>query len=885
MSEQEEFERERELFHRACLLDREEQDGFLERVCGEDHRLRERLEALLEAEANPVLDPAITAGEDSQERSPQTIKGYRLIRKIGDGGMGDVWEAQQEEPIQRRVALKLIRLGMDTESVVRRFETERQTLALMEHPAIAKVYDAGSTDQGRPFFAMEFVEGVPITVYCDTHRLSVKDRLGLFADVCRGAQHAHQKGIIHRDLKPANILVTENEGRPLPKIIDFGIAKATEHRLTEESVFTELGQWIGTPEYMSPEQATISNQDIDTRTDVYSLGAVLYELLVGAQPLSRRELRSAGFEEMRRRIREEEPLRPSTRVRTSNATETMIASDRQTSSNELVRTLEGDLDWITMTALEKDRERRYGSPLDMLADIDRHLHDEAVLARPPSGLYRARKFIRRHRTGVLATAFSVVALIVGLALATVGFVRAKKSERMAIEQAESAQRVSGVLESIFNTMNPGSQAGQFISPQEILQHGSRTISDSLRDQPVVRARLMSTMGNVATNLGYFEMADTFLAHALAAQRQALGNDHPDVARTLFTMGWQAYWLGDYDRSLAHFSEASSILEEAPADRLGLNATTAMGLLMSLNGDEDGAREVLDQVLKISRSSFGPNDTLVSDVLLFSGNLHFNAGDREVAGREWEEAVSIRRAAYGPDHQQYAFAITNLARYLRASKRLDESAELLSRAIEIFERTYGPDHPALAHTLAARGSTLRAMEDFDDSVVHFQRAVAIIEEQFDPDHPDLSWIKRGLTRTYLRNDDFEAAVTTAREALRTSRTVWGETHLETARNLSLLGFAEYRLERYPDAREAFQASLEIRRESLDPSHPGVAITWYNLACLSALEGDTEQALGELRRALDAGFSNPVIFDDPDLRSLRGLTEFEEMVGEARRRQTE
>ncbi|MCW8983767.1 MAG: serine/threonine protein kinase, partial [Thermoanaerobaculales bacterium] len=455
MSTREDFQRIKRLFISACELAPEDRAHYLDEECGADQELRCCVEELLNAEHESILNAPISQMPSTDRTRLDKIDGYRLLTKIGDGGMGEVWEAEQEEPIQRRVALKLIRWGMDTESVVRRFESERQALALMEHPAIAKVYAAGSTDQGRPYFAMELVEGIPLTDYCDKHRLSVNSRLELFADVCRGVQHAHQKGVIHRDLKPANILVTESEGRPLPKIIDFGIAKATEQRLTEESVFTELGQWIGTPEYMSPEQAAISNQDIDTRTDVYSLGVILYELLVGAQPLGGGELRSEGFDEMRRKIREEEPLRPSTRARSSDPTETTIASDRQMSSIALARALEGDLDWITMRALEKDRDRRYSSPLDLLADIDRHLRDEPVTAGPPSGIYRVRKFVRRHRIGVMAAGFCVVALVMGLGLATVGFLRAKISEREAIAQADAARRVSAVLEEIFNVMNPG----------------------------------------------------------------------------------------------------------------------------------------------------------------------------------------------------------------------------------------------------------------------------------------------------------------------------------------------------------------------------------------------------------------------------------------------
>jgi non-specific serine/threonine protein kinase/serine/threonine-protein kinase len=299
--------------------------------------------------------------------------------------MGEVWLAEQTEPVTRRVALKVIKQGMDTKQVVARFEAERQALAMMDHPAVAKVFDAGATPEGRPYFAMEYVKGVPITTHCDRHRLSNAERLKLFMQVCEGVQHAHQKAIIHRDLKPSNVLVSIQDGKAVPKIIDFGVAKATAQRLTEKTVFTQLGVLIGTPEYMSPEQAEMTEQDVDTRTDVYSLGVMLYELLVGALPFDPKELRSGGYDGIRRKIREEDPPRPSTRLSTLGDRSAESAKCRQVDLPSLQRQLRGDLDWITMKALEKDRTRRYGSPMELAADVERHLEHRPVLASPPSG--------------------------------------------------------------------------------------------------------------------------------------------------------------------------------------------------------------------------------------------------------------------------------------------------------------------------------------------------------------------------------------------------------------------------------------------------------------------------------------------------------------------
>ena len=357
------------------------------------------------------LSDASTVSPPPQASPPNQIGPYKILEKIGEGGMGVVYVAEQERPLRRRVALKLIKLGMDTKQVLARFESERQALALMDHPAVAKVFDAGTTPDGRPYFAMEYVQGVPLTEYCDRHKLTTRARLELFRKVCDGVQHAHQKAIIHRDLKPSNVLVAIQDEKPMPKIIDFGVAKATAQRLTEQTVYTELGALIGTPEYMSPEQAEMTGQNIDTRTDVYSLGVMLYEMLVGALPFEPKELRSAGFDEIRRKIREDDPPRPSTRVSSLGERSTITAKNRQTDPSRLQSQLRGDLDWITMKALEKDRTRRYGSPAELASDLGRHLGDEPVLASPPSTVYRARKFVRRHRVGVAVTAAGVLVLL------------------------------------------------------------------------------------------------------------------------------------------------------------------------------------------------------------------------------------------------------------------------------------------------------------------------------------------------------------------------------------------------------------------------------------------------------------------------------------------
>ncbi len=415
---------------------------------------------LMAAALAPVLDgagkPTVRLEAVADKVMPERIGRYKILQQLGEGGCGEVYMAEQTEPVRRRVALKVIKRGMDTKQVIARFEAERQALALMDHPNIAKVLDAGATETGRPYFVMELVKGIRITQFCDQQHLSTSERLGLFTQVCQAIQHAHQKGIIHRDVKPSNILVTLHDGVPVPKVIDFGIAKATEQPLTEKTVITELGQFMGTPAYMSPEQAELSGLDIDTRSDIYSLGVLLYELLTGRTPFEAKELLQAGLDEMRRRIREEEPMRPSTRLSTmADADLTAIAQQRQSEPTKLTRFVRGDLDWIVMKCLEKDRRRRYETANGLVMDIQRHLNNEPVVACPPSLLYRFRKTVRRNRLAVAAASSVAAALILGLGLST----------WLWLKERTTSQKLRDQMDFFYN-----SQFWRTDSPKEYNQH-------------------------------------------------------------------------------------------------------------------------------------------------------------------------------------------------------------------------------------------------------------------------------------------------------------------------------------------------------------------------------------------------------------------------------
>lgn len=444
------------IFQRAVELDSPEQIGdYLDNACGDNRELRAEVEVLISSHRGAGDFLGGSASQATVDLRPTEKPGtqigrYKLLQQIGEGGMGSVYMAEQINPVQRMVALKVVKAGLDSRQIVARFEAERQSLAMMDHPNIAKVLDAGETDRGEPYFVMELVKGVPIKQYCDDNRLSTHDRIKLIVDVCSAVQHAHQKGIIHRDLKPSNILVAQYDDRPVPKVIDFGVAKATHQKLTEKTLYTQLGQIVGTLEYMSPEQAVLNQLDVDTRTDVYSLGVILYELLVGETPLSSKALRSQGLEQILRTIREQEPPRPSLRLSSQGQAATQTAAYQRTDQKSLSKTLRGDLDWVVMKSLEKDRRRRYDSASRLAEDLNNYLGGEAVEARPPTIGYRLRKNWQRNRILVSSTAAVIVALLLGL----VGVLSENRQKGIALrELSDSNSNLEATTKQLQATLN------------------------------------------------------------------------------------------------------------------------------------------------------------------------------------------------------------------------------------------------------------------------------------------------------------------------------------------------------------------------------------------------------------------------------------------------
>src|SRR5581483_2800472 len=533
------------------------------------------------------------------------INGYHLLREIGEGGMGAVWLAEQKEPVRRRVALKLVKAGMNSREVIARFESERQALALMEHPAIAKVFDAGSTPEGVPYFVMEYVAGIPITAYCDKHRLGTRERLELFLQVCEGVQHAHRKAIIHRDLKPSNILVTEVDGRPVPKIIDFGVAKALTQKLTVETIFTMVGSLVGTPAYMSPEQAASSGEDIDTRTDVYSLGVIFYELLAGAPPL---DVRKVAFDEFLRRLREDDPPKPSTMIQDlDRATSGDLARKRDTEPLLWANQLRGDLDSIALKALEKSRSRRYDSPSDLAADIRRYLGNEAVLAVPPSAAYRARKFVYRYRA-LLATICAFVLVLIVAAVVSI------QQSLRADAQAAVAQAINDfLLDDLLAQASPVTQSGPSTRPdpdvkvRTVLDVAAKRISGRFERQPKVEAAIRDTIGQTYDALGLYPEARKQFERARDLYQRVLGPTNPATVKTESKLGWTAFRQGKYGEALTLFSESLDIQRRVLGPEHFDTLFTMNGLAAAYRaqGKYAQAESLFKNTLMIRRRVLGP----------------------------------------------------------------------------------------------------------------------------------------------------------------------------------------------------------------------------------------------------------------------------------------
>ena len=759
-------------------------------------------------------DQEPTRGTDGTVESPQRIGPYQLLQRIGEGGMGEVWMAEQREPFRRTVAVKVIKVGMDTRQVVGRFEAERQALAVMDHPAIAKVLDAGATAQGRPYFVMEYVKGERITDYCDSRRLSTAERLRLFVRVCEGVQHAHQKGIIHRDLKPSNVLVTVQDGRPVPKIIDFGIAKATGHRLADRTAFTELGALVGTPEYMSPEQAEMSGLDVDTRSDIYSLGVLLYELLTGTLPFDPKVLRERALDEVRRVIREVDPPRPSTRV-TEDPDSAEAARRRLSEPTRLASQLRGDLDWITMRALEKDRTRRYDTVMGLANDISRHLCNEPVSAGPPSAVYRARKFVRRHRVVVAAGAVvSVLLVALGATLTAyvVGRVRHAEQLRVALEaarmEAAKAERVSEFLEGLFESNDPDNARGEEITGRELLERGLRQ-ADAMTGDPVMQAQLLASIARVYESLGEFAKARPLVERALSLREGSLGTGHADVA----------------------------------------SSRRRLGVLLRHLGDRTGSERELRAALAADRPRQEADAAAVGADLHELGHTLVELGRFEAGERLFREALALRRAALGGDHEDVADSLSGVA-YARSRQGYPRDAVgLYAEALEINRKRLATGHPQVARSHQNLGVVLSDVGDYEEAAAHFETALSIYRTAYGARHPSIAVAINNLANLEARQGNLEAAERLFRETAGMRQAIFGDDHPATMRAMNNLASTLNRLGKLNESERLFRGLLERRGRLAGQDDTELATYQMNLGEVLRRLKRLDEAERITRRALD------------------------------------
>jgi eukaryotic-like serine/threonine-protein kinase len=689
-----EWEKIKEVFAAALERDPSQRAAFLHEACGENVPLREEVESLLEAHdsssdvwQHPFL---LQCAESSEGRS---IGPYQLLKKIGEGGMGQVWLAQQNAPLQRQVALKLIRWGMYDDTLLYRFQAERQSLAVMDHPAIAKVFDAGATPEGQPYFVMEYVAGVPITDYCDEKKLKIRERLELFINVCEGVQHAHQKAVIHRDLKPANILVIEVDGKPVPRIIDFGLAKAMNAGIGGESLHTRMGSFVGTPGYMSPEQCDPTTEDVDTRTDVYSLGMVLYVLLTGGLSFDVSAWKKKPFDEMLRYIREQDPPRPSTKVSTHRDTSTSIAAARGTEPKQLVSVLRGDLDWITMKAVEKGRTRRYGTPSELAADIRRYLNNEPVTARPASVSYRVQKYVRRNRYTVAGAAVLVVLM---LAFAVVQGVQLRKTRR----ERDRADRIAEFMTGIFKVSDPTERVGSTVTAQEILDKSAEQINTGLEKDPELQSQLMHVMGNAYLNLGLQQRAQSLLEQSIKIGSAAIGSENPQILSTMKDLAWSFYEQG-------RLSEAETVQRKALEIQrrvLGadnpetLDSTGNLAEILDEEGDYVQAERLDREVMEKKKRVLGPQAPATLAAMDDLAIILSNAGRLDEAEKLEEETLEIQLRVYGRENLGTINSMINVAAMKMDLGRTEEAEKGFRELLELEQRVLGPNQPETAITI-------------------------------------------------------------------------------------------------------------------------------------------------------------------------------------------